>query len=233
VKRTHKQAVAYIRVSTGKQARSGLGLDAQRRDIQEYADRNEIRIVAWFEEVETGKGHDALERRPQLAAALDKAKKLRGPALVAKLDRLSRDVACISSLMASRVEFIVTELGEQPDPFVLHIFAALAEKERALISARTKAGLESARRRGVTLGNPTNLAEAARKGLARNKEKAIEHARAVEFALHDLLAKGRSLRQMAVALNERRIPTPRGGKWFAQSVKNTLRLLGTSTRAEA
>jgi DNA invertase Pin-like site-specific DNA recombinase len=232
LKRTN-DGVAYVRVSTGKQARSGLGLDAQRRDIQEYADRNDIRIVAWFEEVETGKGYDALERRPQLAKALDKAKRLKGPILVAKLDRLSRDVAFISSLMASRVEFVVTELGEQTDPFVLHIFAALAEKERALISARTKAGLASARARGVRLGNPTNLAEAGQKGLARSREKAIENARAVEFALHDLLAKGRSLRQMAVALNERRIPTPRGGKWFAQSVKNTLRLLGTSARAEA
>jgi len=225
LKRTQNNAVAYVRVSTRKQGRSGLGLDAQRREIQDYAARNELRIAAWFDEVETGKGHDALEKRPQLALALAKAKKLKGPVLVAKLDRLSRDVAFVSHLMANRVEFIVTELGEQADPFVLHIFAALAEKERALISARTKAGLESARRRGVTLGNPTNLAEAARKGLARNKEKAIEHARALEFALHDLIASGRSLRQIALALNERRIATPRGGAWHAQSVKNTLKLL--------
>jgi DNA invertase Pin-like site-specific DNA recombinase len=223
--RTHKDGIAYVRVSTGKQARSGLGLDAQRREIQDYADRNGVRIVAWFEEVETGKGQDALDRRPQLATALTKARKLKAPVLVAKLDRLSRDVAFISSLMASRVEFVVTELGEQTDPFVLHIFAALAEKERALISARTKAGLASARARGARLGNPTNLAQAGLAGAARNREKAIENARAVEFALNDLVAEGRSLRQMAAILNDRKVSTPRGGTWHAQSVKNILGLL--------
>jgi DNA invertase Pin-like site-specific DNA recombinase len=204
-----------------------LGLDAQRREIQDYATRNDLRIVAWFDEVETGKGHDALERRPQLALALAKAKRLRGPILVAKLDRLSRDVAFISHLMASRVEFIVTELGKQADPFVLHIFAALAEKERALISARTKAGLASARARGQRLGNPTNLAQAGLTGVARNQERARENARAIEFALKDLVEDGQSLRRMAATLTERRIPTPRGGAWHAQSVKNALRLLGS------
>jgi DNA invertase Pin-like site-specific DNA recombinase len=225
LKRDKSSAIAYTRVSTGKQARSGLGLEAQQREIQDYADRNALRVVAWFQDIETGKGHDALERRPQLACALDKARKLKAPILVAKLDRLSRDVAFVSGLMASRVEFVVTELGEQTDPFVLHIFAALAEKERALISARTKAGLASARARGQRLGNPRNLSAAGRVGAARNRARAIEKAQAIEFALRDLVQQGRSLRAIATTLTARRIPTPRGGSWHAQSVKNALRLL--------
>ena len=225
MKRTNSQAIAYVRVSTGKQARSGLGLEAQRREIEEFAARSGRSVVTWFQETETGKGIDALERRPQLAKALASAKKLKAPILVAKLDRLSRDVAFVSGLMASRVEFIVTELGEQADPFILHLFAALAEKERALISARTKAGLASALARGRRLGNPTNLAQAGLRGAARNRERARENAEAIEFALKDLVEQGASLRKIAATLVERRIPTPRGGTWHPQTVKNALRLL--------
>jgi DNA invertase Pin-like site-specific DNA recombinase len=228
MKRTTDEAVAYVRVSTGKQARSGLGLEAQRREIEQFVARTNRHVVAWFQETETGKGADALERRPQLAKALAKARKLKAPILVAKLDRLSRDVAFVSGLMARRVEFIVTELGEQSDPFILHLFAALAEKERALISERTKAGLASARARGQQLGNPRNLAEAGRRGAARNRARATDHARAIEFAVRDLIQQGSSLRQVALALTERRIPTPRGGQWHAQSVKNVLAALRAS-----
>ena len=105
-----------------------------------------------FIEVETGKGSDALERRPQLAAALSEARKKRCSVVVAKLDRLSRDVHFISGLMAHRVPFLVAELGPDVDPFILHLFAALAEKERAMISVRTKAALAAAKKRGVPLG---------------------------------------------------------------------------------
>jgi DNA invertase Pin-like site-specific DNA recombinase len=102
-----------------------------------------------------GKGADALDRRPQLAAAIKAARKLGGPVIVSKLDRLSRDVHFISGLMVHRVPFVVTELGADVDPFVLHLFAALAQKERALISQRTKAGLAAAKRRGAKLGGWT------------------------------------------------------------------------------
>jgi DNA invertase Pin-like site-specific DNA recombinase len=138
-----KPIVAYYRVSTQKQARSGknglgLGLEAQRDALERFAQANGLQIVAEFTEVETGKGADALELRPQLASALNMARKRKCSIAVAKLDRLSRDVHFISGLMVHRIPFIVAELGADIDPFMLHIYAALAQKERALISERTK-----------------------------------------------------------------------------------------------
>src|SRR6266852_6717258 len=130
--------VTYIRVSTSQQGLSGLGIEAQRQALRQFAKAEGLELVREFVEVETGKGSDALDRRPQLKAALAAAKKLKCPVAVAKLDRLSRDVHFISGLMAHRVAFVVAELGADVDPFVLHLFAAVAEKERALISARTK-----------------------------------------------------------------------------------------------
>ena len=133
-----KTAIAYYRVSTQRQGRSGLGLEAQRTTVARFAEVEGIIIVGEFTEVETGKGADALDRRPQLAAALATARKEKCPVLVAKLDRLSRDVAFIAGLMAQRIPFIVAELGADADPFMLHLYAALAEKERRLISERTR-----------------------------------------------------------------------------------------------
>jgi DNA invertase Pin-like site-specific DNA recombinase len=121
--------------------------------------------VAEFTEVETGKGSDALDRRPQLRAALKAAKKVRCEVAVAKLDRLSRDVAFISGLMAQRVPFIVTALGRHVDPFMLHIYAAMAQQERAMISRRTKEALAAAKARGVRLGRQ-EIADANRSAAA-------------------------------------------------------------------
>ena len=117
-----------------------------------FAKAEGFEIVAEFTEVETGKGSDALERRPELKAALKAAKKAKCEVAVAKLDRLSRDVAFIAGLMAQRVPFIVTALGRNVDPFTLHIYAALAEQERRMISQRTSAGLQAAKAKGVKLG---------------------------------------------------------------------------------
>jgi DNA invertase Pin-like site-specific DNA recombinase len=119
---------------------SGL-LEAQKAAVQRFAEAEGITLIAEYVEIETGKGADALDRRPELSAALAQARKAKCPILVAKLDRLSRDVHFISGLMAHRVPFIVAELGADADPFMLHLYAALAEKERSLISARTKAAL--------------------------------------------------------------------------------------------
>src|SRR5437870_8541946 len=146
--------ITYIRVSTSAQGRSGLGIEAQRNALAHFALIEGYEIAREFIEVETGKGSDALDRRPQLKAALAAARKLRCHVAVAKLDRLSRDVHFISGLMAHRVPFLVAELGPDVDPFILHLFAALAEKERALISARTRAALRAAKERGVKLGSP-------------------------------------------------------------------------------
>lgn len=148
-------AVAYMRVSTREQGRSGLGLEAQRLAIENFckADGN-LEITQAFTEIESGKRvSDTLDERPQLQAALKLAAELKAPVIVAKLDRLSRDVHFISGLMGRRVEFIACELGRQPDPFMLHLFAALAEKERAMISQRTKAALAALKARGVKLGS--------------------------------------------------------------------------------
>src|SRR4051812_24025851 len=155
-----KQAGAYIRGSTAKQGKSGLGMDAQREAIERFAAAEGIGVAAIFTEVETGKGSDALDRRPELAKALATARKLKAPVAAAKLDRLSRDVHFISGLMAQRVPFLVAELGADTDPFVLHLYVALAEKERAMIAARTKAAFQAKKAAGVKLGNRTNLDEA-------------------------------------------------------------------------
>lgn len=145
--------IAYYRVSTERQGRSGLGLEAQRKAVEAFAQAEGFEIVAEYTEVETGKGSDALDKRPELSAALKAAKKVKCPVVVAKLDRLSRDVHFISGLMSRGVPFIVSQLGRNVDPFMLHIYAALAEKERKLISERTKAALAAAKERGVQLGN--------------------------------------------------------------------------------
>ncbi len=151
-----KPLVAYLRVSTNEQGRSGLGIEAQRATIARFAEAEGCEIAAEFEEEKTGKGFDALERRPQLVAALAEAKRhgKACPIVVAKLDRLSRDVHFISGLMAHKVPFIVAEFGPDVDPFMFHIYAALAEKERALISRRTKDALAAARARGVVQPEP-------------------------------------------------------------------------------
>src|SRR5262245_28885829 len=133
--------ITYCRVSTKAQGRSSLGLEAQREALARFVVAEEFEIVREFIEIETGKGADALDRRPQLAAALAEARRRRCTIAVAKLDRLSRDVHFISGLMAERVPFVVAELGADVDPFILHLFAALAEKERAMIATRTRDAL--------------------------------------------------------------------------------------------
>src|ERR1700738_695478 len=153
------QAIAYYRVSTQRQGRSGLGIEAQRTAVARFAEAEGIEIISDHTEIETGKGADTLDRRPQLAAALGQARKAKCPVVVAKLDRLSRDVHFISGLMSHRVPFIVAELGADADPFMLHLYPALAEKERSLISQRTKAALAAKKAAGVKLGNPRNLTE--------------------------------------------------------------------------
>jgi DNA invertase Pin-like site-specific DNA recombinase len=217
-----KPMVAYVRVSTSQQGRSGLGIEAQRQALAKFAATEGFEIVAEFTEVETGKGSDALDRRPQLAAALAKARSLRSPIAVAKLDRLSRDVHFISGLMVHRVLFVVAELGADVDPFVLHLFAALAEKERALISSRTKSALAAAKARGVALGNP-NINAARSQAVKALKAEADRAAGNVAPIIADIRRTGATtLRQIADALNSRGVPTPRGGRWHAMSVRNAL-----------
>lgn len=216
-------AIAYYRVSTARQGKSGLGIEAQKAAVQRFATAEGIDLIGEHVEVETGKGSDALDRRPELAAALTQARKSKCPVLVAKLDRLSRDVHFISGLMAHRVPFVVAELGADADPFMLHLYAALAEKERALISARTKAALAAKKAAGAKLGNP-RAADAAAKAHAANRAGADQFAANVLPIVREIQATGAtSLRDIAAALNARGIHTARGGAWHSTTVRNLLR----------
>lgn len=224
-----QHAVAYVRVSTDQQGRSGLGLQAQQEAIAAFVQREGLQLAESFVEVESGKGADALDRRPQLAAALRAARKHRAPVVVAKLDRLSRDVHFISGLMAERVEFIVTDLGRQADPFILHLYAALAEKERGLIAERTRAGLRSAKRRGQRLGMQAKSKAAARAiqkaGAQANREKAEGWAKANRWAVESALREAPTYRAAASLLNERGVHTPTGGPWYPASVQRIAKRL--------
>jgi len=203
--------VAYYRVSSREQGKSGLGLDAQRASVAAFAAAEGLEVVAEFDEVETGKGSDALDLRPQLNAALRKARALRCPVVVSKLDRLSRDVHFISGLMAHRVDFVVAEL---------HLYAALAEKERALIASRTRAALQQAKARGVTLGGP-RLAEAQPLAVAAVKRNADAFAAKLRPLLDSM--SGMSASAIARELNARRIAAANGGQWQATTVLRVLR----------
>jgi DNA invertase Pin-like site-specific DNA recombinase len=207
--------VSYLRVSTAKQGAKGLGIEAQRAAVQAFAAQEGATIVAEYVEVETGKGHDALDRRPQLAAALAHARRLKAPAVVAKLCRLGRDVHFISGLMANRVPFLVAEMGPNVDPFMLHIYASLAEKERAQISQRTTAALAAAKARGIKLGSPTGAKTIGKARAARSEQarKANATTRAVIAEIrrggHETLA------AIAAELQRRGVRTPAGRSTWA------------------
>jgi DNA invertase Pin-like site-specific DNA recombinase len=214
---TPKPLITYIRVSTSRQGRSGLGIEAQRQVLAQFAQAESFEVAREFVEVETGKGSDALDRRPQLKAALAAARKHKCNVAVAKLDRLSRDVHFISGLMAHKVPFLVAELGPDVDSFVLHLFAAIAQKELSFISSRTKQALAAAKARGVTLGNP-------RLHVARKNAMAVVKAEADRYAANVLpiIREATTLRDIAEALNARGVATARGGQWHAKSVSNIL-----------
>ncbi len=214
--------VTYIRVSTAQQGKSGLGLAAQRAALVQFAKVEGLELAQEFVEVESGKGSDAIERRPQLKAALAAAKKLKCAVVVAKLDRLSRDVHFISGLMAHKVPFVVAALGLDADPFMLHLYAAFAEKERSLISQRTRAALAAAKERGVVLGSAT-LHIARERAIASNQAAADERATKVMPIIRKAQKAGAtSLRAIAEVLNDRGVPTPRGGRWAPMTVKNIM-----------
>ncbi len=200
-----RPAIGYIRVSTTKQGRSGLGLEAQQEALQRFAEANGFAFLETLTEVESGSENN----RPELIRAIERAKKEKAHVIVAKLDRLSRDVHYISGLMKHRVPFIVAELGADTDPFLLHIYAALAEKERLLISQRTKAAMKAAKARGVSLGGLRDKGEE----LQREARERAEGLRSVFESLSGL-----SARKAAEELNARGVLAPAGGKWHATQV---------------
>jgi DNA invertase Pin-like site-specific DNA recombinase len=217
------KAIIYTRVSTAEQSKSGLGLESQFNLVTEFCNAENIEVIAHYQEVETGKGQDALDKRPQLANALLHAKKEGAYLVVAKLDRLGRNVAFISSLMESKVPFIVSQLGKDADSFMLHLYAALSEKERELISTRTIAALKVLKDKGIKLGNQTNLHDARLLGQATNKEKATDFANNVLPMIKQLNNDGATLQSIADRLNNTGVKTRRGGRWYPSTVTNILK----------
>ena len=210
----------------------GLGIEAQRAAVSRFAEDEGITIAGEHVEAESGKGSDALARRPELRAALEAARRQRCPIIVAKLDRLSRDVAFISGLMVQRVPFLVAELGADADPFMLHLYAALAEKERRLIAERTKAALAARKSQGARLGNPRSAAGAAAVGRRVQISEADRLAANVLPVIRAIQPSGiTSFCGIAEALSARGIPTARGGRWHVSTVRNALRRQSRSAAA--
>jgi DNA invertase Pin-like site-specific DNA recombinase len=214
--------VAYYRVSTAKQGASGLGLEAQRAAVARYLDGGDWHIIAEFTEVESGRRHD----RPELDRALAAARVHQVPLIVAKVDRLTRSVAFLSRLLEAGVDVRFADLPSIEGPtgrFMLQQMAAVAELEAGVISARTKAALAAAKARGKKLGGSRGaiLPEEARlAGAAAQARRARAHAADLAPVLAEIRSQGiTSLRGIAAALTERRIPTARGQrKWAAAQV---------------
>ena len=209
--------VAYYRVSTDRQGRSGLGLDAQREAVARFlVGHPEAALLGEFTEVESGKRAD----RPQLAAALALARRRRATLVIAKLDRLARSVAFIAGLMEGGAPFVACA-NPHATPLTTHILAAMAQHEREAISARTRAALSVAKARGTRLGNP-DAAPARVLAAVANRTAAARRAEAVRPLAKRLAGQGLSLRAIARELEERRVPTARGGRWHAASVRALL-----------
>jgi DNA invertase Pin-like site-specific DNA recombinase len=210
--------VSYLRVSTDRQGKSGLGLEAQRAAVDNYLNGGQWTLAAEYVEVERGKRND----RPQLVAALAACKKLKAKLVVAKLDRLSRNLAFLAKLIDSGVTFVAADMPHA-NKMTLQVLAVFAEHEREAISARTKAALLAAKARGVKLGGP-KLAEARRSGWASNKASADRFAANTKPIIDQIKASGvTSLRAIVRALNARGVATARGRQWTPVQVSNVLR----------
>jgi DNA invertase Pin-like site-specific DNA recombinase len=211
--------VSYIRVSTAKQGKSGLGRDAQVKAVEDYLNGGDWELVGTFEEIESGKKSD----RPELAKALAACKRHKATLVIAKLDRLARNVHFISGLMETKVKFVACDMPEAT-PFMLHIYAAVAEQEARAISARTKAALAAAKARGVQLGR-TGAEILAPKFHAEAKARAERLAPIIR----ELQGDGYSMRGIAAELDKRKEQTPRGGAWHPQLVKRIVQRLEPRT----
>ena len=222
------KAVAYLRVSTEGQGKSGLGIEAQREAVARYATTNGLDVVAEYVETETGKGKNALAKRPELSAALAQAKREKATLLVAKLDRLSRNTLFLLTLLESKVDVAFADMPKVHGPmgrFLLTQMAAVAELEAGLISQRTKAALEAAKERGTVLGKNGKVLA------AKNKAAAAERVAPIAPMLSQLKAQGLTMRQMVATLNERGVASPADGKWHLGNLHRAIgRLADNASR---
>ena len=211
-----QQFVTYYRVSTQRQGVSGLGLDAQRQTVAQYLAGGTRLTVGEFVEVETGKGSNALEKRPQLRLALEMCKKTGAILLIAKLDRLARNVHFVSGLMESKVSFVACDLPEA-NQLTIHIMAAFAEHEARRISERTRDALAAAKARGVVLGatGPANLKTCN----DQRQQKAKDFRDRLRPVLDGMKSQGLTRRAMVDHLNDLGIKTPMGGVWSLGQVQ--------------
>ncbi len=208
--------VGYFRVSTDRQGRSGLGLEAQREVVTRFIEGRGA-LLADYTEIESGGKND----RPALSNALDLCREQKATLLIARLDRLARSVAFISNLMDSGVEFVAVDMPEA-NRLTMHILAAVAEHEREAISIRTKAALQAAKARGVKLGNP-RAADAAPLAHKAIEKQADRFAETLAPLIEKLRGQGMSLAAVAEELNDRNIQTARGRKWYPSTVSNILK----------
>jgi DNA invertase Pin-like site-specific DNA recombinase len=214
--------VAYYRVSTAKQGRSGLGLEAQRKAVHDYLNGGAWELVAEFTECESGK----VDSRPELEKALSLCELTGATLVIAKLDRLSRNLAFLATLQDSGARFVAADMPEANETMV-QFMAVMAQAERKAISRRTKEALAAAKARGVKLGGNRGNLEDLRKGpavsVAVRQKAATERAAKVQRHIEAAKAKGAtSLRQIAAALNAQGITTPRGGSWSAAQVARVI-----------
>lgn len=222
--------MTYFRVSTQRQGQSGLGLDAQRETVKNYLNGGNWEVVGEFTEVETGKGSNALSKRPQLAAALALCKKSSARLLVAKLDRLARNVHFISGLMESKVKFVACDLPEASE-FTINLMAAFAAHEAKRISERTKDALRAAKTRGVKLGvaGPTNL----KSNIEARQRASDDFARDLAPVINGLRAQGLSQRKIVEQLNRLNIAATRGGQWSLLQLQNVLARIDATKKKPA
>lgn len=218
--------ISYFRVSTQKQGASGLGLEAQREAVSRFLNGGNWELVAEFQEVETGKGSDALAKRPQLKAALAACRKEGATLIIAKLDRLARNVHFVSGLMESKVKFVACDMPEANE-LTIHIMAAFAEHEAKRISQRTKDALAVAKSRGIVLGRAGS--DNLRPNVEARQKTADNFAEKLRPLFDGMKTRGLSQRNMVTELNKIGVPAPRGGDWQLSQVQRIIQRIKPRT----
>lgn len=214
--------VAYYRVSTARQGKSGLGLEAQREAVETYLNGGGWELIGEFTEVETGTGKDALDKRPKLKEAIALAKKTKATLVIAKLDRLARNVHFLTGLMESKVKLVCADMPEANE-LTLNLMACFAQHEAKRISERTRDALAAAKARGVKLGNPN-----IRSINKPRHEEARDRAEALRPMLDGFKKAGMTQRAMVTALNNAQVKTARGGEWKLTQLQRVLKRLANS-----